>query len=244
MDVTADEIEAAIEDMGPWHEDHAGTDRHEPQRGAEPVMDRQRTDDARQEGRTERLKKDVFTYVRQAATQEGAHTGTPGDQGHCSKMMQPDSVERTQGHSPSCRCDRKDPGLDGSRVRDGLDFAARLLGLETAGSDVVDHSQYRGNAIHFNAGWFGAFETDDSPVGGFHLQRKLAPARQQPGAQAESFRESCCRSDRPLRRLAIDKQSLRGGEDKGGAFFDHSPRTITSACSTFVAFLRTGSSLN
>ena len=76
MDAAIDEVERAIEDVRPRHQDHARADRDQPQRGTQLVANRQAADDAGDERRAERLEKDVCAHTRHAAPQNGTGSGT------------------------------------------------------------------------------------------------------------------------------------------------------------------------
>jgi hypothetical protein len=86
-----DKIECAIEDGGAAHQDHAGANRDQAQRRAQMIANRQRSDDAREQGRGQWLQKDVCAQVGQTAAKQGAGGRTHEYQSHRRQMLDPEN---------------------------------------------------------------------------------------------------------------------------------------------------------
>ncbi len=155
-----DQIERAVEEMRPRHQDHARTDRDQAQRGAESMRPRARRP-SRRERRAERLKKRFALNFAKPATQDGA--GWP--------RSRKSAPQRTKCSTPKITANATAPAPAAS-AKSAVDAGGAAQFLQSSAScssgarrpasissmiRIVD-----GDAIHVHAGRIGRHRANES----------------------------------------------------------------------------------
>jgi hypothetical protein len=117
-----------------------------------------------------------------------------------------DAEDHAQGRGTGCRGDREQPGRGRGRVQDSLDFGPHFLGLEMAGSKLIDCPHHPSDAMHVDTGRFSAVEADQRAVYAIDCKRNLTPPYQQPRTQTECVSEP--RSCRYRLRINAERSSM------------------------------------
>ncbi len=102
------------------YQNHAWADRDETQRRAQIKAHRQRTNNAGEQRRAERLQERIAAIPRERAAQNGAGRRTRDYEHHGRHML--DSEEHRQGSSARRSCQCKQPGGRRRRVGNRVDL--------------------------------------------------------------------------------------------------------------------------
>ena len=103
MDARRGEVDHAIEHVRPGHQDHAGADSDQAQRGAELVAHRDRADNPSQQCRAEGLQEDIAAVLADDAPQNGTARRADDDEPDCGEMLNAKIALRAQQRRPRPR---------------------------------------------------------------------------------------------------------------------------------------------